>query len=125
MKGEVHFVGRQREAAPGRLRIADLTATGQSSGDGGRRYRFWSPHAASWPRRADVENHESAWWPGAYVGTCKAPRSLSGEALLGQRTVAQLGTFVVGHDADDRPELGEHPLALRVGERCRRSRRRR
>ncbi len=52
-------------------------------------------------------------------GTYRAPRSLSGEAFLGQRTIAQLGTFVVGHDADDRPELGEHPLALRVGERAR------
>jgi len=42
-----------------------------------------------------------------------------GEAFLGQGAIAQLRTFVVGHDADDRSELAEHPLALRVGERTR------
>ena len=42
-----------------------------------------------------------------------------GKALLGQGAIAQLRTFVVRDDAYDRPELGQHPLALGVGERTR------
>ena len=44
---------------------------------------------------------------------------LRSEALLGEHTVAELGTLVIGDDAHDRPELGEHASPLRVGERRR------